>query len=91
MPTSEGVIGIKRIWYDENFCTVPFIFQAINLYWRRCVDNYNACIYDNHWLFGLLVSKQEDDGDINMKFLYSSGSALSFHWPSKENICFIPI
>jgi hypothetical protein len=43
------------------------------------VHNYIACIYDDRWFFGLVLSKHEEEGDVKVKFLHPHGPAPSFH------------
>ena len=43
------------------------------------VHNYIACTYDDHWFFGLVLSKHYDEEDVKMKCLHPCGPAPSFH------------
>lgn len=37
------------------------------------------------------MSKHEEEGDIKVKFMHPFGPAPSFHWPSREDICYVPL
>lgn len=93
MPLSSVSIGTKRISVDEDFSLV-FNFTeevpTIKLS-ELCTNSYIACAYDNHWFCGTILSKHEEEGDIKVKFMHPSGPHPSFHWPSREDICYVPL
>lgn len=92
-PLSEDSIATKHTSYNENFCTI-FNFSGENHSVKMsdvAIHNYIACIYDDRWYFGLVLSKHEDEGDVKVKFFHPHGPAPSFHWPPKEDICCIPV
>lgn len=92
-PNSEDSVATKRISFDANFCSI-FSFSAdSNLVKMSDVGlhNYIACIYDDLWYFALVLSKDESEGDIQVKFMHPHGPASSFHWPTKEDMCWIPL
>lgn len=53
--------------------------------------NYVACRYDNLWYFGMVMTIDEDAGDIGVKFLHPNGPSVSFSWPVREDYCLIPL
>ena len=55
------------------------------------VASYVACMYDNHWFFGMIMAKDEDD-DVQVNFMHPHGPSESFGWPQgKEDICYVPL
>lgn len=57
-----------------------------------CTNSYVACVYDNYWFFRLVISKDKEECDIQIKFMHSFGPAPSFYWPyQKEDICFVSL
>lgn len=93
IPKSKDQIATKRVSSDGNFCTIfDFSNELPSL---RMIDisinNYIVCIYDDHWYYGLVLDKDELECDIQVKFLHPHGPAKSFFWPSREDICWIPM
>lgn len=92
-PKSEDSIATKRVSFDEQYCTV-FNFSLDTPMVKMSdvgLQNYVACIYDDKWYVGWVTAKLEDEGDVEVKFLHPHGPAPSFHWPAREDICFIPL
>lgn len=92
-PKSEDSVATKRVSFDDQYCTV-FNFSTETQMVKMSdlgLHNYIACIYDERWYFGLVIAKFEDDGDVEVKFLHPHGPAPSFHWPSKQDTCYIPL
>lgn len=50
-------------------------------------------MYDSHWFFGLVLSKDQEQCDVEIKFMHPYGPARSFYWPphEKEDICNVPV
>lgn len=96
-PLSENEIGTKRISSDPGytlkfkFCGEKNVSEQLSMV-QICTNSYVACAYDNHWFFGLVISKDEEECDIQIKFMHPFGPAPSFYWPyQKEDICFVPL
>ena len=49
---------------------------------RLSTNSYIACVYDNHWFFGTILSKYDEDGDVKVKCMHSFRPVPSFHWTS---------
>ena len=59
---------------------------------RDCeIGKYVACAYDGNWWIGLIRETSENEGDVQISFLHPHGPAASFHWPSREDICYVPL
>ncbi len=74
IPLSEESIGAKRISSDKDFSLV-FSFKGKNSssyvdISEISVNNYIACVYDNHWFLGLVLSKDDEEGDVKVKFMH---------------------
>lgn len=98
VPISECEIATKRISSD---CTYNMVFnfsgkqnlpeEQLNMA-QICTNSYVACMYDDHWFFGLVLSKDEEECDMEIKFMHPFGPSTSFHWPyQKDDICFVPL
>ena len=55
-------------------------------------NSYKTCVYDNHCFFGTILSKHDEDIDVNLKCMYPFWPApSSFHLSAgKEDIYFVP-
>ena len=51
---------------------------------------YIACIYDNNWWIGNIAEISTEDHDASINFMHPHGVATSFHWPLKNDTCWIP-
>ena len=52
--------------------------------------DYIACMYDSKWWIGIVLQKDDDGKDFLIKFMHPCGPMRSLHWPSKDDICWIP-
>lgn len=52
---------------------------------------FYACQYDDDWYFCVANFVSVDHGDVNMKFLHPKGPSAKFFWPTREDVCWIPI
>lgn len=99
LPQSETVIATKRISSDTkhsmmfDFCGGKAVRPEERLNMTQiCTNSYVACVYDDHWFFGLILSKDEEECDVEIKFMHPFGPSTSFHWPyQKDDICFVPL
>lgn len=96
-PLSENDIGTKRISSDSNYtlvfniCGEKIISEQVTMV-QICTNSYVSCVYDNHWFFGLVLSKNVEERDVRIKFMHPFGPSKSFYWPyQKDDICFVPL
>jgi len=56
-------------------------------------NSYLACVYDNHWFVALALFKDEEENEVEVKFLHSFGPASYFHWTcaGKNDVCHVLI
>lgn len=74
-----------------NICGKQNLSEQVTMV-QICTNSYVACVYDNHWFFGLVLSKNEEECDVQIKFMHPFGPSKSFYWPyQKEDICFVPL
>ena len=55
------------------------------------VSKFVSCRYDTFWWIGLIQNIDEDAGDLEIKFLHPHGPSRNFYWPSKEDLCYVPL
>ena len=59
---------------------------------KNCeIGKYACCIYDGKWWVGLILETSEEENDVSISFMHPHGPATSFHWPSREDTCFVPL
>ena len=58
---------------------------------RIIPGSYYACRYDSDWYFGIVNYVSVEHLDVNVKFLHPKGPATKFFWPSRDDVCWIPI
>ena len=55
------------------------------------VSKFVSCRYDTFWWIGLIKNIDEEAGDLEIKFLHPHGPNRHFYWPSKDDICYVPL
>jgi len=53
--------------------------------------NYIACMYDGKWWIGNIRDTSDEEGDVLVSFMHPFGPARSFHWPAREDTCWVPL
>ena len=53
--------------------------------------SFYVCQYENDWYFGIASFVSMENQDLNIKFLHPKGPAVQFFWPTRDDICWIPI
>ena len=53
--------------------------------------SFYACQYENDWYLGIANFVSMENQDLNIKFLHPKGFTVQFFWPSRDEICWIPI
>ena len=76
---------------DDN----SFVLQH-SLYCQASVVNVDinefvSCLYENTWWIGLVMEIDNELTDVCVKFMHPHGPARSFHWPDRDDICWVPI
>ena len=53
--------------------------------------SYICCVYDSNWWIGHVIEVDFLENDIRINFLHPHGPSKYFHWPSHEDICWVPL
>lgn len=93
-PLSETSIGTKRMSADEKF-TLVFNYTAENPTLVKMsqviVNSYVACEYFGQWYVGVVLTKDEEENDVEVSFLKPHGPSPSFSWPQRRDVCYVPV
>ena len=52
---------------------------------------FYVCCYENDWYFGLANYVSVENNDVNVSFMHPKGPATKFFWPSRDDICWVPV
>ena len=52
-------------------------------------QNYVCCLYDNEAWIGVVEDTSDEHGDYFIRFMYPHGPSKLFHWPNKDDTCWI--
>ena len=106
LPVSSSTIQVKRVSEDDfSFSvnvlnTAPQKSASKNLSQEPQLEKdyapgqYVACIYDSHWWLGNIICLSSEFNDAKVQFLHphhAHGPATSFHWPKKDDTCWVPL
>ena len=80
----------RRLAYDEQPAGTRNFFVPARLYSAEELSAgcYVACSYDNHWWIGIIECVESADAQVN--FLHPHGPSTSFHWPARQDSCWVP-
>ena len=87
-PISANQIGCKYICSDLNI-SATFDFSPAKYKKVKSMD-FVACWYNFHWWMGLVLSVNEPQLEVDVKFMYPHGPSPSFFWPEQDDTCTIP-
>ena len=54
------------------------------------VLDYVSCLYDNKWWVSIITNVDEEEQDVQVKFMHRSGPSRSFQRPHVDDICWVP-
>ena len=54
------------------------------------VGQYVASLYDGKWWVGYVLDRCEEQEDAQVRFMHPNGPAVSFKWPTTNDICWVP-
>ena len=103
VPRQDGRLMVKRVSgcnqaafeavvYPDTLAssTGSGCMRSIKLH--HCeIGKYVACIYDDKWWIGLIRDVSEEEGDVLISFMHPHCPGASFHWPGREDICYVPL
>ena len=52
-------------------------------------QSYVCCLYDNEAWIGLVQNVSDEHGDFFVHFMHPHGPSKLFHWPNKDDMCWI--
>ena len=50
-----------------------------------------SAVYDGFWWIGIVELIDYEQKDIKVKFMHPHGPTTHFYWPSRDDICFVPV
>ena len=90
-----GMLKFKRVSDDQSFCGEHNFLCASSDILLNTSDvplmSYVSCIYDCRWWIGLVIEIDAKQNDLKINFLHPCGPSKFFHWPSREDACWVPI
>ena len=90
-PLSVTKIKISRVSWDEESSFIVEDGKKTQPQESIQPGQYVSCIYDGKWWLGNVVDKNEEFEDVKVQFMHPSGPATSFAWPTREDICWVPL
>ena len=57
---------------------------------RIKISTYLLCKYDDRYWIGIVSDIDEAAGGVEVKFMHQHYSGVSFFWPSRDNVCWVP-
>ena len=94
LPISTNAISFKRTSEDTDVTGI-FSFSDerndIPLVKDIKESDFVSCMYDNNWWIGLVQSVNIEEGDVKVNFMHPHGPNSQFHWPSRNDICYVPM
>ncbi|GBM23952.1 hypothetical protein AVEN_198189-1 [Araneus ventricosus] len=90
-----GMIEARRISSDGKPALTFNLFNKQRTLLVKTKDLYPGYfigyIYDNLWYFGTVNEVNAEKEGVNVKFSHPDGPSQSFFWPSREDVCAVPI
>lgn len=95
VPIDQNQIRVSRVSNDTTSFTASinqnFEIQNNGIKVANLMPGqYIACIYDNLWWIGNICEISEEQHDAFISFMHPHGPAPSFHWPDRNDCCWIP-
>jgi hypothetical protein len=90
LPLSSDRIGCKRCSDDDEFACVHDFKLVFCLDEEIVVGSYAAVMYDQCWWISLLMENDDEECDVKVKFMHPKGPSKYYHWPQRDDVCFIP-
>lgn len=107
IPTEDGRLQVSRVSGEDSQLTVHIFSEgaempmspehtntasAVSLTLEQChIGSYFGRMYDDKCWIGMIRDKSEAESDIQVCFMHPPYPAPSFHWPSREDICWMPL
>ena len=91
-PVSTSTIAFKYTAEEDTFLGTFNIsgekgkFLSIT---SAKASDFVACRYDKKWWIGMVKEFCMEENDFKISFLHPPGPCLSFHWPQREDVCWV--
>ena len=92
VPLGQLSIGCKRVSDDDDFM-LQYDFtpnHTQNIPDLR-ISQFLSCIYDERQWIGMICDIDQENGDVQVKFMHPPYPSRSYKWPSFDDICWVPI
>ena len=86
---STTKIGAKRL-SEESEYSIEFDFTSTSRAISVEISQFIACTYDDMVWIGVAIDRDDENEDINIKFLHPSFPSTSYHWPQRDDACWVP-
>ena len=92
IPYGNGIV-MKRVSGSTGFETTMITNLPLNDLKIEDIApvSFYDCQYENDWYLSIANFVSMENQDLNIKFLHPKGPAVQFFWPSRDEICWIPI
>ena len=93
IPLSQTRLQMARVSQDPDF-TIFDTVESTNISPEVTSPlnpgQYASVSYDRKWYIGTIIEYDEEHDDYSVKFMHPNGPSSSFHWPPKDDICWVP-
>ena len=92
IPLNKSTISCKRVSNSlpGDHDLVFEFFQTVNQLADVKMSSYILCIYDSFRWVGFVIDTDDENKDAQVKFMHPHYPSPSYHWPQREDICWIP-
>ena len=91
VPLSHSKIATKRLSEEKTY-TLEFEFDhhATQTALEVTVSQFVCCVYEQATWIGVVCEVDQENEDVLVKFLHPRFPSPSFHWPSRNDMCWVP-
>ena len=86
---NNKTVGLKRCSEDISFKEHSFSKDEVFQPFTIKLSSYVAVVYDGTWWLGNILEIDDAEKDVKVKFLHPKGPSTYFHWPIRDDTCFI--
>lgn len=97
IPLSENTIGFKRTSEDKELQSFNLLSGYSQSSMKQVLirnlkpTDFVACKYDEFWWVGMVEKVDIHNKDIQIKFMHPHGPSKRFSWPSRDDLCWVPV
>ena len=91
IPESKLKIKTKIISYNDNYDVhkIQVGSDAEDVPFHQ-ISGFVTCAYDNNWWLACVLSKDDNEQEVNVSFLHPCGPCPSFTYPRRADILSVP-